>query len=217
MPNMTLQDVTAIINGTSRYGSGFDTCHVEMLLVTDTPFPAETSWYVPNQDGSTVPPDVNQILNLGQIKMYPQSEATLTQGIDDVKQQALNGDLQGVLDDMQKLILLALLKKVQLTPVLGTANTYMMKYDYKIFPNVQNSFNFYIQLPFDTLTLAAGGRIQCTAITPSGSVIDPVNTKGIDLNGTELQEQIGNAVASNRPVVSFVYQNDPIFTICYHY
>ena len=225
MPNIRLQDVTAIINGTSQYNSNaFDTCHVEMLLVTDEAIPPETGWYVPLQNGSTVPPIIMEIFKLSNLQMYPQNESTITKGVEDAKEQALAGNTQGVFDDMSKLLLISLLKKMSLVPVNGSTNTYMLQYDYKLFPikDVQiPTYQFYVQLPFDTLTLVTGGRIQCTVLTPINSIIDSESTKGtIFNNGTpsgNIEEQTTRAEASKRPVVSFEYQNDPLFVVQYHY
>lgn len=221
MPNIMLQDVTAIINGTSRYnGNQHDTCHVEMILEASEPIPPELNWYIPKPDNPTIPPIVTEIFKLTNTFYYPQSETTLTQGLGDTLEQAKNNDLNGVLEDIPKLLLLSILKKVNLTPILNSTNCYMLQYDYKLYPlpNIQPpTFEFYIQLPFDTLTVAQGGRVQCTILTPIGSVIDSQNTMGILENQSVIEEHATNAQYSRRPVISFKYQNDPLFKVRYTY
>ncbi len=221
MPNIRLQDVTTVINGTSRYNNNqYDICHVEMLLVTEEPLPPEANWYVPKQDNPTIPPAVAEIFKIENLQMYPQHESTLTSGLDDAKQQAINGNLEGVLQGMSKLMLLALLKKVSLNPIPGAANTYSLQYDYKLFPlpNMQvPTFEFYVELPFDTLTVAQGGRVQCTVVAPIDSTIEPEATKGIISTGGTIEEQPLRADRSRRPIVNFEYQNDPLFVVRYHY
>lgn len=222
MANIKLQDVTAIINGTSRYnGNQYDTCHVEMILEASEPIPDTLSWYIPKPDNPTIPPIVAEIFKMSNTNYFPQSEATLTQGLGDTLDQAKNNDLEGVIQDIPKLLLLSILKKVNLTPILNSANCYMLQYDYKLYPlpDIQPpTFEFYIQLPFDTLSVAQGGKVQCTILTPIGSVLDQANTKGILENNTGvIEEHVANAQYSRRPVVSFEYQNDPLFIVRYSY
>lgn len=221
MANIRLQDVTAIINGTSLYNGGlYDTCHVEMLLVSDEPIPPESSWYVPKQDNPTIPPIVAEIFKMTNIKYYPQSEATLTTGLNDTLDQAKNNDLAGVLEDVPRLLLLSILKKANLNPIPNSTNCYMLQYDYKLYPlpDIPNTFEFYVQLPFDTLIVGGGGRVQCTILTPINSLIDTENTKGIpENNAGVIEEHNTNAEYSRRPVVSFQFQNDPLFVVRYHY
>lgn len=222
MANIVLQDVTAVINGTSKYnGNQFDTCHVEMILQASEPIPDTSSWYIPKPDNPTIPPMVAEIFKMSKIEFYPQSEATLTAGLDDTLAQAKAGDMNGVLEDIPKLLLISILKKVNLIPIQNSANCYMLQYDYKLYPlpDIQPSaFEFYIKLPFDTLTVATGGRVQCTIITPIGAVVDAENTKGIlENNQSVIEEHTVNADYSRRSIVSFQYQNDPLFVARYHY
>lgn len=218
MSQINLQDVVVTLNGVSRHnGNQYDMCHVEMLLVTSEPLSQENYWYIPKEDGSSIPPEVLKILNLGAISMYPQHESTLKQGLDDTLQQALDGNTTEVYNDAKRLLLLSLLKKMSLTPVVGSNNVYSLKYDYKLYPNENGSFEFSIQLPFDTLTLVPGGRVQCTVVAPINSIIDAVNTKGLTPDNQEIQEENFMVSKSYRPIVAFDYQNDPTFTVSYHY
>lgn len=59
MPNVIIQDLTAVINGTSRQGAGYDTIHVETFIQTGSPIPLDSFYYVPNE--SSVP---NKVLAL---------------------------------------------------------------------------------------------------------------------------------------------------------
>ncbi|MDD7795909.1 hypothetical protein [Clostridium sp. 'White wine YQ'] len=219
MSNIKLQDLTAIITGTSQYGAGYDTVHVETLLVTDEPISSEAAWYVPN--GSTVPPAVLEIFKISNLKMYPQSEATLLNGVDDIKQQALSGNLQEVINDSSRLLLLSILKKIQLNPVPSATNTYLLTYDYKLYPldGVQvPTFEFQVLLPFDTLILSPGGRVQVTVLTPIGAKINQQETKGTVIpSNAELQEEVSVSSQSRRATISFAYQNDPEFVVKYNY
>lgn len=219
MSTIQLQDLTAIINGTSRYnGNAYDSIHVEILLVTNEPIPNEQQWYVPA--GVSVPPEVMAILKLTNLPMYPTSETTLLQGIDDIKQQAESGNLQDVINDSARLMLLSILKKMTLTPIPGSTNAYMLSYDYKLFPlkDSPNAYEFRVLLPFDGLTLnPSGGRVQVTVVTPVGVAIDAANTKGIATGNVEINELVRPIENTNRQIVSFAYQTDPEFIIRYNY
>lgn len=216
--NIRLQDVSVIINGTSRYnGNLYDTVHVETLLVMDEPIPSEETWYVPN--GSSVPPEVLNFFKIAGIDMNPQKSSTILQGTEDIREQAEGENLQGVIEDAGKFMLRAVLKKTPLTAISGSPNTYLLSYDYKIYPiNNTTDYEFNIRVPFDGLIVASnGGRVQLTIVTPIGAQIDPALTKGVDENGQEIAELVSPISNVNRQIVSFAYQIDPDFTVRYRY
>lgn len=216
--NIRLQDVSVIINGTSRYnGNLYDTVHVETLLVMDEPIPSEETWYVPN--GSSVPPEVLNFFKIAGIDMNPKKASTILQGTEDIREQAEGENLQGVIEDAGKFMLRAVLKKTPLTAISGSPNTYLLSYDYKIYPiNNTTDYEFNIRVPFDGLIVASnGGRVQLTIVTPIGAQIDPTLTKGVDENGQEIGELVSPVSNVNRQIVSFAYQIDPDFTVRYRY
>ncbi|BAE82635.1 hypothetical protein [Desulfitobacterium hafniense] len=212
-----LQDLTAIIKGTSRFNGGlYDSVHVEILLQTVDAIPPEAFWYVPA--GVDVPPVVKDILSLAGLPMYPQSAAKLLEGVDDIKQQAETGNLQDVINDSARLMMLATFKKMALTPVPGATNAYVLSYDYKLYPIAPNTFEMAVMLPFDGLELnPSGGRVEVTVITPIGANVDPANTKGIAPENPDLPEIITPVNNTRRQVVSFEYHKDPEFRIRYTY
>ncbi|PET71580.1 hypothetical protein COJ46_21890 [Bacillus sp. AFS077874] len=216
--NIRLQDVSVIINGTSRYnGNQYDTVHVETLLVMDEPIPSEETWYVPN--GNSVPPEVLNFFKISGIDMNPKKASTILAGTEDIQTESEEGNLQGVIEDSARFMLRAILKKAPLTPISGSPNTYLLSYDYKIYPiNNSSDYEFTIRVPFDGLKIAEnGGRVQLSIITPIGAQIDESLTKGIDENGQEISELVVPVSNVNRQIVSFAYQIDPDFTVRYRY
>ena len=209
------QNVKATITETSVYGAKSDLVHVDMLIETNEPIPADKYWYVPN--GSSIPPVVQDVFKTSNINMYPMSEEKLLQGTEDIKAAAENGDLNNVIQDSAKFMMMAILKKVALVPVPDTINTYILSYDYKIFKNSNNAFEFRIVLPFDGLELVPGGRVQLTVVMPTSACIDTNATKGIAQDGQEITECIIRTEATSQQIVSFAYQNDPEFIIQYMY
>lgn len=216
---INMQDLTAIINNTSRYGLPYDTVHVETLLVTDEPLPMESCWFVPA--GVSVPPEVMQFFNaasMANLPMYPIKEENILAGTEDIRQQAEEGNLKEVMGDAAKFMLRAVMKKTPLIPLSGSSNTYMVTYDYKLYPVANNTFEFKFRLPFDGLELnTSGGRVQASVITPINAAIDPNGTKGTAQNGADITEFVTAIPNTGRNMVSFYYQIDPEFVIQYRY
>lgn len=219
MANVRLQDLAAIIHNTSRFnGNQFDMIHVENLIQTDTPIESTLSWFVPA--GVSPDPIANALFKTSKMSMYPRTEAELTNGTQDVVQEAETGKIADLKDDFAKLFMLCMMKQATLTPVIGSTNLYCLSYDYKLYPNDSNtnSFKFETELPFSGLTVAPnGGKVQMTVLMPLDSQIDIDATKGTAPNGTNVQAQIINIPSVNRNVVTFRYQIDPLFDIVYHY
>ncbi|KGX85889.1 hypothetical protein N784_06710 [Pontibacillus litoralis JSM 072002] len=216
--NIRLQDVNVVINGTSRYnGNAFDTVHVETLLCMDEPLPAEETWYVPN--GSSVPPEVLSFFKIAGVDMNPKKASTILQGTEDIKKQSEESNLEGVIEDSARFLLRAVMEKTTLTPISNSPNTYLLSYDYKIYPVGDSSdYELKILVPFDGLAVAPnGGRVQITVMTPIAAKVDPKLTKGIDENNREISESISAIPNVNRQIVSFAYQKDPLFTVHYRY
>lgn len=216
--NIKLQDVSVIINGTSRYNENqYDTVHVETLLVMDEPIPAEETWYVPNN--TAVPPEVLSFFNIAGMDMNPKKASTLLAGTEDILQQSEAENLQGVMEDSARFMMRAIMKKSPLTAISGSPYTYLLSYDYKLFPiNNGSAYEFDIRVPFDGLKVAPnGGRVQLTIVTPIGAKIDGTLTKGIDENKQEIAELVSPIPNVNRQIVSFAYQIDPDFTVHYTY
>jgi hypothetical protein len=221
MPNIKLQDLTAIVHGTSRYnGNQFDSVHVEILLQTDVPLTPEDMWYIPN--GSSIPPEVLDFFRISNISMYPMKANEITAGAEDIATQADSGNLKEVMSDAAKYMLKAVMKKTSFTPVSGTNNLYMLSYDYKLYPmkEASNYFEFKVVLPFSGLGMLNGAnnsKVQMTVIMPIASKIDPNATKGIAVNGVEVNELVKPMENVNRNILSFEYHQDPLFTIRYYY
>ncbi len=218
MANIVLQDLTAMIHGTSRFNNNqFDTVHVETLLQTDTPLTPEMQWFVPS--GTTVPNEVLEIFKATNLEMYPMSAQKVIEGTQDIIQQAEQGQLAEVINDSAKLMLRAIMTKKSFTPVSDTQNLYLLAYDYKIFPiKGTNAFDFKVVLPFDGLGMPGGSKVQMTVIMPMGANIEPTATEGVAVNGQKIEELVQPVGNTGHKIVSFEYQvTDPKFTIRYQY
>jgi hypothetical protein len=218
MSNIILQDLTAMLHNTSQSNGGqYDLVHVETIIKTDTPIPQDKFWYVPN--GVTPNPVAEVVFKAKNMSMYPTSEDELLTGTQDIIDQAKAGSFDGVLEDASKLMMLTYLKKQALEPITGAQNCYRLAYDYKLFPvsGTQSTFDFKVQLPFSGLGMINGSVVQMTVIMPLNSVLDPQATEGVAINGQKIEELVTPINNIGRNIISFRYQNDPMFTIRYHY
>ncbi|WP_270406936.1 hypothetical protein [Paenibacillus timonensis] len=219
MANIRLQDLTATIAGTSRYNGGkWDTVHVETLLVTDEPLPNDMNWYVPA--GVSIPPEALAMFNATGLSMFPTLEANLLNGTEDIRDQAQQNNLPEVMSDAAKLMMRSVMKKTPLIPIPDAPTTYLLSYDYKLYPraDVPNAFEFTVRLPFDGLRIhPQGGRVQVSVLSPVGARIDEAATLGRDENGQEISELVVPLQNANRFAVTFGYQLDPDFIIRYVY
>lgn len=220
--NIKLQDFTATIHRTSQQNGGqFDTIHVESLIITDQPIPAEDTWYIPNS--KPIDPLFKEIFQETKVNPEPTQAALIQDRITafaNALTDATSGNTDKTKNDIVTLALLSVLSKTTLNPVESTANTYILSYDYKLFPTVagNNIFEFKVTLPFLGFIIPDNGdEIQITVVTPIGATIDQANTKGIDKNGQAIQPQYASFPTSRKQAVSFDYRIDPEFTIRYHY
>jgi hypothetical protein len=218
--NIKLQDFTATIHRTSQQNGGqFDTIHVESLVITEQPIPSEDTWYIPNS--KPIDPIFKYIFEQTKINPIPTHSSLIQERIDgfaDALQQAQSGNDEETKKDIITLALLSVLSKTTLKPIEGCANTYLLSYDYKLFPILPNIFELKVTLPFPGFIMPDNGdEIQITVVTPIGANIDQANTKGIDKNGQPIQPQYASFPTSRKQAVSFDYKIDPEFTIRYQY
>jgi hypothetical protein len=218
MPNVKFQDATVIVHGSSRYNNNsFDVVHVHTTIVTDSPITDE--YYVPN--GVTLHPAALELVKSQGLEFRPYRVSDLLAGTENIRESAQEGDVVDTTIDSAKLLLLSTLKKTSLvqTAQIGTSYVYELKYDYKIYPlthqSLSDSYEFQIRLPFDGTGMINGSRVQLTVVTPINVEIDQNATVGVAENGQLLDEKLNQLVDTNRMVVTFEYQVDPLFTVRY--
>ncbi|MFC0476697.1 hypothetical protein ACFFHF_15940 [Robertmurraya beringensis] len=225
-----LQEMTATIQRLSRYNEGrSDRVKVQTLLQTVEAIPEGQFWYIPS--GTSVPPHVLEFLRKDaesrgeqfQLPMIP-LKADILESTEDIQEYAVLGNLREVLDDVNKAILVSVMKKTELTKLPGRSKeghfVYEITYEHNIYevPGQPNHYEFVTQLPFSGLQLyPSGGRVELVVLLPTSAIVDQNLTKGIDENGAELQKYFTPIPATNKTVVSFDYRLDPIFTVHYSY
>jgi hypothetical protein len=220
--NITLQDFTATIHRTSLQNGGqFDTIHVESLIVTDQPMTSEDLWYIPN--AKPLNPMFKPLFQQNQITLTPTHCSAMNEKMQRASEAltvAQSGDQEATGKNMLLLAEISCMSQTTLKTVEGTSNTYILSYDYKLFPLEQNTnvYELKVILPFYGLIMPDNGdEIQITVVTPIGAVIDQTNTSGIDQNGQTIPAQYANFPNSRKQAISFQYRLDPTFTIRYNY
>lgn len=217
MPNVILQDLNAVIHGTSRHGLEYDIAHVTILLQTDSPIPSELQWAIPHVED--IPQKAINFIKDGTTPIYPMLKSKLREGLTDFLDNVDNNNMAGTLEDIEQALLLTAMHVTPIEPLENNDCRYIISYKYRLYPIEPNTFDFKVLLPFDGLNLyPSGGRLQVTVVSPIGSQIDPNITDAKDFNGQSVaNEQINPIGLVNKQVVSFAIQQDPIFTIRYRY
>lgn len=221
MANLITQDMTVLVNPSSRYnGNSYDEVYVRTTIVADAQI--EEEYYVPN--GVSLPLAALNLIRSQGLEYRPYRANKLMEGTDNIQESAKTGDPVDTVADSAKLILLSALKKQNLTLVAQVNNkfVYDLTYSYKIFPNQElngvntNSYRFEVRLPFDGVQMA-NGVLKLTVVTPDQATVDPVQTKGLDDQNNELQEVINKLASTGKSVTEFTYRRDPHFVVQYTY
>jgi hypothetical protein len=223
MANIELQDLTAIIHGTSMYITDpvkqFDLVHVETILKVNEVLPDTANWYVPN--GSSIPPEIADFFKARNISMYPMSEEAILKGTEDVFTQAKSNNVNETEIDVSMILLRSVMTKSNLSIVTDADKVYHIAYDYKLYPIKSNpkTYEFKAQLPFNGLTIPAGGnaKVKMTVILPLDAKVNSDATQGTVVGGQTIQELMTPITNVGRQVISFEYHNDPDFIIQYHH
>lgn len=217
MPSVILQDLNAVVHGTSKHGLDYDIAHVTMLMQTDTPIPPESQWYIPHVEN--IPKEALSFINDGKTPIYPMLKETSFSGTSDIIEEAQRGDTASVIDDAKKLIFISSMQPTTIEPLENNNCCYVISYKYRLYPVSPNTFDFKVLLPFDGLTLyPSGGKLQVTLVAPIGAKIIPEKTDARNLDGQPVANEAITPIALvNKNVVSFEIHQDPIFTITYTY
>lgn len=217
MPNVILQDLNAVVHGTSRHGLEYDIAHVTMLLQTDEPIPTDTVWAIPHIE--EIPSKAIALLKDGKTPIYPMLKSKLRSDIDNITQNVDNKNTTELLEDIEKALLLTCMHETTLEPLESNNNRYIISYKYRLYPVEPNNFEFKVLLPFDSLGIyPAGGKLQLTLVAPIGAIINPTITDAKDFNGQSVANETITPIALvNKNVVNFEIHQDPIFTIRYNY
>ncbi|TCP57876.1 hypothetical protein EV586_102323 [Tumebacillus sp. BK434] len=215
---LKLQDVTAVINGVSRYNGGaFDTVTFKTLLVSETPI--EDEYYVPV--GVSPTPAAVALLKEANLKVMPYKASTLLEGTEDIQTEAQEGDTAATQLDAARLILLSLLKRTRLTPISAQPGMYVyeLSYEQKIYPVDGPSGNAYeveFVVPFDQLAVSPNaGKIEVTVLLPRQTNL--LQATGVDPNGGAVSQLVSQLSNVSRTAVTFEYHIDPVFNIQYQH
>ncbi|MCC2420483.1 hypothetical protein COF34_08980 [Bacillus toyonensis] len=209
------QEATVVVNGSSRYNGGkFDEVMVRTTIVTNAPL--TENYYVPG--GSSLSNQALALIQEQGLEFRPYRESELLEGTEDVIEVSKSGDVQGTERDTARLLLRSALMSTPLKQIAQLENgqfVYEVKYEYKLFPVQNDTYEFQIRLPFDGTEMIAGSEVKLTVLTPINCTIDGTATKGTDANGQEIQEVVQQLIETGRAVTTFSYRLDPLFNVRY--
>lgn len=217
MPNVILQDVNAVVHGTSKHGLDYDIAHVTMLMQTDEPIPTNLEWAIPHVED--IPPKAIALLKDGKTPIYPMQKSKLRQDINNILDNVDTNNTTELLEDIEKALTLSCMHITPLDPLESNNCRYIVSYKYRLYPVSPNTFEFKVLLPFDGLGLyPSGGKLQLTLVAPIGAIINPTITDAKDFQGQSVANETITQIANiNKSIVSFEIHQDPIFTISYTY
>ena len=188
MSNVILQDLNAVIHGTSKHGLSYDVAHVTILLQTDTPIDPKLQWAIPHIED--IPQKALNLISDGKTPIYPMLKSKLRSEISDILTDIDNNNMAKTLDDVEKALLLTAMHITNIEPLESNNGRYIISYKYRLYPVSPNTFDFKVLLPFDGLTLSPnGGKLQVTFISPIGATINPAITDAKDINGKDVAEE----------------------------
>ena len=116
MANIKFQEVTVVVNGSSRYnGNQYDSVMVQTTIITDSPL--TESYYVPAC--VSLPNPALELIKIQGLEYRPYRASVLTEGTENIIQSSLAGDTTDTLSDSGKTYSLISVKR---TPT-GTSST----------------------------------------------------------------------------------------------
>jgi hypothetical protein len=207
------QDAVVTVIPTKRFGKEYDLIKVETTFQMEQPFPEGEVMFVPGKE--VVPDAILQLLTENKFDFGPKLSKDVVEKVGDFSQEVQDPSRR---DESRKDALLGYLvtymEQIKLKSIGG--NNYHISYEFKLYPDSEGNFEFRTTLPFAGLGEASNVDIQLIMVLPVGVKFDPVKTKGIAVNGTEIQEQPFTTQA-NRHILSFYYKADPDFCVSYKY
>lgn len=210
------QKQEAVINiiPTSHY-LGYDIVKVETTLLMDQPFPDGEVVFVPSN--KLIPKPIVQLINESGFDFGPKLSSDINFKLSDFSQEYLDPNkADETRQDATLGLLLTYMDNIQLKPVSPGSNFYNLSYQFNLYPDNEGNFEFKTLLPLAGLQSSGNIEIQLFIVLPQGVTFDPTHTKGLSINGQEIEER-PFVTENGRTIVSFYYKQDPTFFVKYKY
>jgi hypothetical protein len=218
--NVSWVSLNATVLSSSKYGEEYDRVKVLHEIGLESPLTQDESFYIPAKDK---PLDTRTVFPDGNITNFAgQRFKDLQDELDRFKEALQQGNVQQ-LDEMYQLLKSTTL----LTPVVYKAGTRVLtfEYDLALYPNQERIFELALWAPMPTFNVVGRSQVVTTIQLPGGGEqfrCALLEAEGYlpDQQGNPTGGAIGKAIDTDlglRKVISWVWQNDPLFRVRYQY
>lgn len=218
--NVSWVSLSATILSSSKYGEEYDRVKVLHEIGLQAPLQEDETFYIPAKDK---PIDTRQNFPDGNITNFAgqrfkdiQDEiARFTQAVKEGNSEAM--------DELYEVLRSTTL----LAPVVYAKGTKILTFEYELalFPNEDKIFELSLWAPMPTFNVVTSGQVSATILAPGGN--QPFGARILeaegyipDENGNPTQQKVTKQINQNlglRHIVSWVWQNDPLFKVRYQY
>lgn len=214
MYNCKKQEAVINVIPTYRY-LGYDTIKVETTFEMDEPFPDSEVVFVPSN--KRIPSSIVNLINEHGFDFGPKLSSDVNKKLSDFGQEYIDVNrTEETRQDATLGLLITYMDNIQLKPVSDGSNFYNLSYQYNLYPDKDGNFDFRTILPLAGLQDAGNIEVQLFIVLPQGVTFDPTETKGISVNGAEIEEK-SFSTENGRNIITFYYKQDPNFFVRYKY
>lgn len=218
--NVSWVSLTATILSSSKFGQEYDRVKVLHEIGLQTPLQADETFYIPAKDK---PIDTRLNFPDGNITNFAgQRFKDIQDELDKFTQAVKAGDVS-MMDEMYKLLKSTTL----LAPVVFTQGTNVLTFEYELalYPSEDRTFNLELWAPMPTFNVIPGGQVATTIQIPGGNqpfAATVIEAAGYipDDQGNPTNQTVSKVLDQDfglRHIISWVWQNDPLFKVRYQY
>lgn len=218
MPTVIRQDTAIHVYPMNRYGVNYNTVTVTTFMHVDQPFTGAEVMFVPSAT-KKVPDFLLAMMVQEGFNFAPFLSSELDAKLGNYLQEAKEGKMDELRKDSLLGLLVTYMDQIVFEPIKqeGNAHVYKFTYSFPLYPNsTTGEYRLKTTIPFTGLPTAGNFSMQFTLILPEGVQVDTTQTKGVAVNGQEIQEQVF-VTQGNTNIVSFYWREDPTFDVVYKY
>lgn len=212
--------LNALILSSSKYGESYDRLKVTHEIGLAEPLTADESFYIPPQGK---PVDTRAIFPDGTIVNFAgQRVKDLQDEFDKYKAAFENRDFATAEQIHKTLMQLQFLSAV---PYKAGQRVLTFEYELAIYPDQNGVFELNLWAPMPSFQVVSGGQVTTTIQLPTNNP-NGFNAQILEVNAYQADNN-GNLVGTIQPVINqdvlfrriivWGWQNDPYFTVKYHY
>lgn len=218
MPTVLRQDTVINVIPLNRHGVNYNLVKVDTTMQVDQPFGDAEMMFVPSKS-EKVPEAIRQLLTQQGFDFAPRLAQTIDEPLGNYLTEIKEGKREEARQDSMLGLLLTYMDQIQFAPkkLEGSTHLYSFSYEFPLYPNsATGEFQLKTVIPFTGLPAAGNFSMQLTLVLPENVQVDTTKTKGVALNGQEIQEQVFVTQGGSN-LVSFYWREDPTFDVVYKY